>query len=77
VSDDPAEQPGLEVVLDQATCMSSGACMMEAPGAFEMDDDDVATVRSPITASEEEILEAARACPVQAITVRRNGVVVE
>jgi len=64
---------GLEVEIDRDVCMGSGNCVYEAPGAFELDDDSIATVVDPAGAPEERVIAAARKCPTQAITVRRDG----
>ena len=65
---------GLEVEIDREVCMGSGNCVYEAPGAFALDDDSVASVVDPAGASEDEVIAAARKCPTRAITVRRDGV---
>jgi ferredoxin len=62
----------LEVDIDRDACMGSGNCVFEAPGAFDLDDDSIATVVDPSAAPEEKVLAAARKCPTRAITVRRS-----
>ena len=62
----------LEVDIDRDVCMGSGNCVFEAPGAFDLDDDSIATVVDPAAAPEEKVLAAARKCPTRAITVRRS-----
>jgi len=59
----------LKICIDEETCIGDGLCAQEAPGTFEMNDDDKAVVIHPPTDEEETILEAAAACPVDAITV--------
>jgi ferredoxin len=54
--------------------MGSGNCVYEAAGAFALDDDGISTVVDPAAAPEEQVLAAARKCPTNAITVRRDGV---
>lgn len=61
----------LEVEIDRDRCMGSGNCVFEAPGAFALDDDGIATVVDPAAAPEERVLDAARKCPARAISVNR------
>ena len=46
--------------------------MAEAPAAFDLDDDGIAFVVDPNSASEDTIVTIARKCPSQAISVRRD-----
>ena len=64
----------LEVEIDRDVCMGSGNCVYEAPGAFDLDDESIAFVVDAGAAAEEEVVAAARKCPTNAITVRRDGV---
>jgi ferredoxin len=64
---------GLEVEIDRDACMGSGSCVFTAVGAFELDDDGIATVIDPAAAPEDDVLAAARRCPAHAISVRRDG----
>jgi len=63
----------LEVEIDRDVCMGSGNCVYEAPGVFDLDDDSVAMVVDPAGAAEDQVIAAARKCPTNAITVRRDG----
>ena len=65
---------GLEVDIDRDACTGSGNCVYEAPGAFDLDDDSISFVVDPAGAPEDKVIAAARKCPTQAITVRRDGV---
>ena len=49
--------------------MGSGNCVFQAPGAFALDDDGIATVVDPEAAPEESVRAAAARCPSKAITV--------
>jgi ferredoxin len=60
---------GLHVEIDRDVCMGSGNCVFQAPGAFALDDDGIATVVDPDAASEEDVRIAAARCPSKAITV--------
>ena len=53
--------------------MGSGHCVFGAPGAFDLDDDQVAFVVDPAGAPEDDVVLAAQRCPTKAITVRRDG----
>lgn len=61
---------GLEVEIDRDACMGSGSCVFTAVGAFELDDDGIATVIDPSAAPEDQVRAAAARCPAKAITVR-------
>ena len=60
----------LDVEIDRDACMGSGSCVFTAPGAFELDDDGIATVVDPSAAPEDLVRTAAARCPAHAITVR-------
>jgi ferredoxin len=56
------------IVIDQSLCSGFGSCVEVAPEVFELDPSGIATVRvgeSPDPA----VLDAAKACPMAAITV--------
>lgn len=63
----------LEVEINRDVCMGSGNCVYTVPGVFDLDEDSVAFVVDASGAPEDEVIEAARQCPTQAITVRRDG----
>ena len=65
---------GLEVSIDRDLCMGSGNCVYEAPGAFDLDEDQISFVADVDAAPEEKILDAAKKCPTRAISVHRDGV---
>jgi len=62
----------VDVVVNRARCMASKACINAAEGVFRIVDD-AATVVDPTAASDDDLLAAAEACPVGAITVYRDG----
>lgn len=67
LADDPMTY-GVEV--DKHVCMSAGKCVGHAPAAFGFDADDTSMPLPTIhTVSDAVILEAAKLCPVSAITV--------
>lgn len=57
------------VVVDRAKCQGIGACVNVAPRVFEIDGEGKAVVIDAGGAGEDAILEAAEACPLEAITV--------
>ncbi|MEU8547074.1 ferredoxin [Streptomyces roseoverticillatus] len=59
------------VSIDSDICIGSGQCALTAPSVFDQDDDGFGVVRSGREdgAGDPMVKEAARACPVQAITV--------
>jgi ferredoxin len=59
----------IRVEVDRGLCIGSGDCVDTAPDVFELDDEDKATVIDPDGADVEDVLEAARNCPVTAIFV--------
>ncbi len=59
----------IEVQIDRDVCMGSGNCVYEAPGAFELDADGIASVVDPGAAGDDKVRAAARKCPTHAITV--------
>jgi len=64
---------GVKVEVDRDVCMGSGNCIVEAPGAFDLDEDGISFVVNPDAASEDTIVATARKCPSQAISVWRDG----
>jgi ferredoxin len=59
----------LEVTVDRALCIGSGDCVDTAPDVFQLDGEDKAIVVDPDGASVDDVIEAARNCPVSAIFV--------
>jgi ferredoxin len=60
----------LLVRIDRHLCVGFGDCVDEAPEAFQLDGEEIAVLRDEAgRASEESILAACRACPVDALTV--------
>lgn len=60
----------LTVRIDRLICVGFGDCVQGAPSPFELDEEGIATF-TPAADSVEPtpLLEACRACPVDAITV--------
>lgn len=60
---------GLRLRLDRAICVGFGDCIDEAPGAFRLDGEGLVVFEEPERATTEQLLRAARVCPVDAILV--------
>ncbi|MFF6987686.1 ferredoxin [Streptomyces sp. NPDC010273] len=59
-----------EIHIDKDVCIGAGQCALAAPGVFTQDDDGYSMVLPGKEHTEDPMLkEAARACPVSAITV--------
>lgn len=61
------------VEVDQELCVGSGNCVELAEGAFKLNDEDKAEVDDPTAVDVDLLHEAAKQCPVQAITVEENS----
>jgi ferredoxin len=61
----------MKVIVDFNVCESNGLCEESAPGVFHLGDDDYLYVldEHPDESQREQVVEAARRCPKQAITV--------
>ena len=58
------------VTIDRLLCVGFGDCIDVAPAAFEFDDENIAVFReSADEVDHETLLEACRACPVDALAV--------
>ena len=60
---------GLRVRLDREICVGFGDCIDEAPNALRLDDDGLVVFDRPDDASADDMVRAAKACPVDAILV--------
>ena len=56
-----------KIVVDRVKCQGIGACVGAAPDVFEIDDEGKAVVINGEGADDDTILEAAEACPLEAI----------
>ncbi|MEU9115075.1 ferredoxin [Streptomyces sp. NPDC048483] len=61
----------MRIAIDQDSCIGAGQCALTAPGVFTQDDDGFSQVLPGREdgAGDPLAREAARACPVQAITL--------
>jgi ferredoxin len=60
-----------KIEVDWGLCESNGVCMGVIPEVFQLEDDDTLTVlQDDVTPeNEEQVLEAVRQCPRQAISI--------
>lgn len=61
------------ILVNRELCESNAECVSLAPTVFELDDDEFCVVVNPEGAKSKRILDAARACPVDAITLIDEG----
>jgi ferredoxin len=59
----------IRVEVDRDLCIGSGDCVATEPDVFQLDDEGKAVVIDPDAAAADDIVEAARNCPVTAIFV--------
>jgi ferredoxin len=59
----------LRVQIDRSLCVGFGDCVKGSPEAFALDAETMAVFVAPERVGRETLLEACRACPVDAITV--------
>ncbi|MER7563827.1 ferredoxin [Streptomyces sp. NPDC097941] len=61
----------MDIHIDKDACIGAGQCALAAPGVFTQDDDGFSTLLpgSEDGGADPMVREAARACPVAAITV--------
>ena len=55
------------IKIDRSLCTGYGECVGIAPEVFQLGDDNVSIVLDPEGSDDEAVLDAARACPVDAI----------
>jgi ferredoxin len=58
------------ISIDRSLCNGHGVCEALAPDVFELDDDDLALLRTG-TSEDEAVREACDSCPMGAITIAR------
>ncbi|MER6471592.1 ferredoxin [Streptomyces collinus] len=64
----------MRISIDTDRCIGSAQCVVAVPAVFEQDDDGLSTVIAGREdgAGQPLVREAARACPVQAITLTES-----
>jgi len=64
----------MKVIVDTKICEAHGDCVLAAPEVFDLDDDDNVVVllqEEPGEGLRDQVVEAARLCPVSAIRIGR------
>lgn len=59
----------IRIEVDRDLCIGSGDCVATEPDVFDLDDEGKAIVLDPDAAPTDQVVEAARNCPVTAIFV--------
>jgi ferredoxin len=59
----------LRVCIDRSLCVGFGDCVTASPEAFALDEENVVVFVTPEGVTPERLLDACRACPVDALTV--------
>ena len=59
----------IEIHVDRDLCIGSATCLRLAPGAFTLDEDEIATVEDVNAVGVDKLRLAADACPTSAITI--------
>ncbi len=68
----PAVVGDLEITVDKDGCIGASACVAMAAHTYAIDNDGKAVILDTATEdSEDAIIDSARACPVQAIKIKR------
>ncbi|MCP9986752.1 ferredoxin [Streptomyces sudanensis] len=62
----------MRISIDQDRCIGAGQCALTAPEVFTQDDDGYGALRPGHDPGHPMAREAARACPVHAITVTES-----
>lgn len=57
------------IFVNRELCESHAECVSLAPGVFGLDDEDLCVVLDPEGARDKRIMDAARGCPTDAITL--------
>jgi ferredoxin len=60
----------MDIEIDKTKCIGSLPCTQIAPTVFKLGEDGKAYVLDPKSASEEDIILAAKSCPVGAIILK-------
>ncbi len=70
----PLNVGDLEIIVDREGCIGASACIPPADKTFTLNDEGKAVILATASEdSEDDIIDAARACPVLAIKIRKNG----
>lgn len=61
--------PFKSIVVDREKCISAASCVAVAPEVFELDGEGKAIVKNATGNDDQTIIDAAKACPTQAIII--------
>ena len=65
---------GYTIIVDLNKCIAAGPCAIAAPGVFEIrPEDGKAIISNPDGDDLDKVLEAARCCPILAITIKNQA----
>ena len=59
----------LNIIINRPKCIAAGNCIGTAPETFALDERSKAIVTNPEGNDDDTIIEAARSCPTDAITI--------
>lgn len=59
----------LRIKIDRDLCVGFGDCVEQAPDAFRLDDEGLATFANPQSTERDRLVAACEECPVDALTV--------
>lgn len=62
-----------KIVVDRDGCIGAASCIALAPDTFELDEEAKAVIKDSHGNSDEDILEAAKSCPTNAIFIYDEG----
>ena len=57
----------VKIVVDRGRCIGAANCLVRAPRVFALDGTRKAYVMDPLGAADDVVIEAAKACPTEAI----------
>ncbi len=63
----------LDIEVSKNKCIGCGACVSTASNTFELDEEGKSKVKNPAGDDQKTVLEAAKGCPVGAITVKDDS----
>lgn len=67
-------QDGAEIIVDLTQCIAAGPCAITAPEVFQIrDTDGKAIIKNPDGDTLENIINAARSCPILAIKIKKDN----
>lgn len=69
----PVYISALDIEVVRRQCTGVMTCMEQASRTFDLDEDAVAIVINPNGNSDDDILAAAKSCPMDAIVLRKKG----